>query len=107
MPSLVFQVKLCMFQFCLDEIMEDWDPLWKEINIEFEEELALRPELECLSNKMFYVWEGNHRTVAWRAAIKEKFSLVRKKHCRVLCTIIDPTKVSEIALLSGLQRMNL
>ncbi|KAI5068628.1 hypothetical protein GOP47_0016973 [Adiantum capillus-veneris] len=50
--------------------------------------------------------EGNHRTVAWIAAIREKFSTCKEKHCRVLCTIIDPTKVPEIALLSSLQRMN-
>ncbi|MCO5574614.1 hypothetical protein L7F22_028403 [Adiantum nelumboides] len=89
-----------------EDIMKDWDPIWIEINNDFEQELSKREDLQSLSNRMLYVWEGNHRTVAWTRAIKEKFSLEREKYCRVLCTIIDLTKVSEIALLSGLQRMN-
>ncbi|MCO5611907.1 hypothetical protein L7F22_066166 [Adiantum nelumboides] len=72
----------------------------------FEDELASQPQLESLSQKMFYVWEGNHRTVAWQDAIMEMFSTQREKYCRVLCTIIDPTKVFEIALLTSLQRMD-
>lgn len=55
--------------------------------------------------KMFYVWEGNHRTVALQA-VKEMFSKSKEKHYRVLCTFIDPTKVFEIAFLTSLQRMN-
>lgn len=89
-----------------DEIKEHWDPLWREINEEFELELKCQPKFGELSNHMFYVWEGNHRTLAWTEAIREKFSTSKEKHCRVLCTIIDPTKVPEIALLSSLQRMN-
>lgn len=92
---------------CVDELKENWDPLWVEINAEFEMELQNNPKLSQFVDHMFFVWEGNHRTVAWIEAIKEKFSTSREKHCRVLCTIIDPTKVSEIALLSSLQRMNL
>ncbi|KAI5064953.1 hypothetical protein GOP47_0019648 [Adiantum capillus-veneris] len=89
-----------------DEIKANWDPFWIEVNEEFESELRKDTRLKDLSNQMFYVWEGNHRTVAWIAAIREKFSTCKEKHCRVLCTIIDPTKVPEIALLSSLQWMN-
>lgn len=94
-------------QLITDEIQQTWDPIWMEINQEFEEELASRPELESLVGHMFFVWEGNHRTVAWTEAIREKHLTVRTKHVRVLSTVIDPTAVSEIALLSCLQRMNL
>ncbi|KAI5054805.1 hypothetical protein GOP47_0029950 [Adiantum capillus-veneris] len=89
-----------------DDIKKKWDPLWREINEEFESELKGQSRFAELSDHMFYVWEGNHRTLAWTEAIKEKFSTSKEKHCRVLCTIIDPTKVPEIALLSSLQRMN-
>lgn len=78
-----------------------------DVNDEFEKELESDPKLSSLCGHMFFVWEGNHRTVAWTQAIKEKFSTSKEKHSRVLCTIIDPTKVPEIALLSSLQRMNL
>ncbi|KAI5059181.1 hypothetical protein GOP47_0025500 [Adiantum capillus-veneris] len=81
-----------------DDIKEKWDPLWIEINEEYELELKSKPRFADLSDRMFYVWEGNHRTLAWTEDIKEKFSTSKERHCRVLCTIIDPTKVPEIAL---------
>ena len=86
-----------------DNAMKRWDAIWHQINEEFECEIRSRDELCFLSGKMFYVWEGNHRTVAWMAAITERFVNTRAKHCRVLCTLIDPTRVSEIALLSSFQ----
>ncbi|KAI5082090.1 hypothetical protein GOP47_0001833 [Adiantum capillus-veneris] len=94
-----------------DEIMKEWDPLWNEVNEEFEMDLQNNPKFDNpkLSNfvgHFFFVWEGNHRTVAWIQAIKEKISTSKDKHCRVLCTIIDPTRVPKIVLLSSLQRMN-
>lgn len=107
----VFIVSLCT---CLGEttivdntIMSSWDPLWVEINKEFEEEISVCPSLKQLSNHMFYVWEGNHRAVAWMQAIQERFLHRKEKHVRVLSTIIDPRKVSEISLLTCFQRMNL
>lgn len=90
-----------------ENIMAEWDPIWRERHEEFEAEISNREEYGMLSNRMFYVWEGNHRTVAWQAAIKERFSKTKNKHYRVLCTVIDPTRVPEIALLTCLQRMNL
>ncbi|MCO5602547.1 hypothetical protein L7F22_056680 [Adiantum nelumboides] len=88
------------------DIKNNWDAIWKDINNEFEQELSKSMQLKDLSNHMFYVWEGNHKTMAWMEAIQEKFSNSKEKHCRVLCTVIDPTKVSNIALLNSLQRMN-
>ncbi|MCO5582296.1 hypothetical protein L7F22_036188 [Adiantum nelumboides] len=90
-----------------NDIKNKWDVIWKDINDEFEQELSKSVQLKDLSNHMFYVWDGNRRTVAWMEAIQEKFSNSKEKHCRVLCTVIDPTKVSEIAIFSILQRMNL
>ncbi|MCO5573887.1 hypothetical protein L7F22_027662 [Adiantum nelumboides] len=106
----VFIVSLCTFlgecTLVSDAILESWDPFWVEINKEFEEELKEDPALSILSNHMFYVWEGNHRTVAWLEAIQERFFERKEKHVRVLSTIIDPRKVNEISLLSCFQRMN-
>ncbi|MCO5613021.1 hypothetical protein L7F22_067295, partial [Adiantum nelumboides] len=84
-----------------------WDPVWNDINDEFEAELRQKPKFEDLRDHMFYVWEGNHRTLAWIEAIREKLSTSQERHCRILCTVIDPTKIPEFALLSSLQRMNL
>ncbi|MCO5613200.1 hypothetical protein L7F22_067476 [Adiantum nelumboides] len=89
-----------------ESIQRDWDPIWHEVNKEFEADLVLKPELQELMGHMFYVWEGNHRTMTWTSTIKECFKETKVKHCRVLCIIIDPTRVSEIALPTSLQRMN-
>lgn len=56
-----------------NEIRATWDFQWKAIDKEFEHELKLKKELSFMSNKMFYVWEGNHRTVAWMELISEKY----------------------------------
>ena len=39
--------------------------------MEFRQFLQPNPELWFLSNKMFYVWNGNHRLVAWTEFISE------------------------------------
>ena len=39
--------------------------------MEFEQFLQSDPELHFLSNKMFYVWNGNHRLVAWMELISQ------------------------------------
>ncbi|MCO5556645.1 hypothetical protein L7F22_010196 [Adiantum nelumboides] len=106
----VFIVSICTYlgeTTLVDEgIMNKWDPLWIEINKEFEEQISSNPILGILANHMFYVWEGNHRTVAWMDAIQERFFDRKEKHVCVLSTIIDPRKVSKISLLSCFQRMN-
>ncbi|MCO5561206.1 hypothetical protein L7F22_014827 [Adiantum nelumboides] len=83
-----------------DDIKNKWDAIWKDINNEFEQELSKSVQLKDLSNHMFYVWGGNHKTVAWMEAIQDKFSNSKEKHCCIQCTIIDPTEVSKIALLT-------
>lgn len=87
-----------------EDITSTWDPLWKEVDNEFEKDLANRKDLKSLSKKMFFVWEGNHRTKAWMEVISTMYD--KANHVRVMCTIIDPRKVPEIALLACLQRMN-
>ena len=52
-----------------DDIINQWDPLWKQANEEFEQEIA-DTCWKDLSGKMFYTWDGNHRLTSWMAAIK-------------------------------------
>lgn len=89
----VFIVSLCTYlgetKLVDDAILGGWDPLWVEINKEFEQELSLDPFLQKMSNHMFYVWEGNHQTVAWMQAIQERFLHRKEKHVCVLSTIIS------------------
>ena len=52
-----------------DEDRNSWDPLWHEIDAEFERAIA-RTEWSNISNMMLYVWDGNHRLKAWMGEIK-------------------------------------
>ena len=40
-----------------NEITDRWDPLWRQINEEFEADIACWKDL---SGKMLYTWDGNH-----------------------------------------------
>jgi hypothetical protein len=48
-----------------DDIHNSWSPFWQEANEEFEAMFQNDPDLAHLCDKMFYVWEGNHRLSAW------------------------------------------
>ncbi|KAI5076135.1 hypothetical protein GOP47_0008200 [Adiantum capillus-veneris] len=75
-----------------DDTKATWDPFWNEINDEFESELRKQMKFQGLINHMFYVWEGNHRTVAWTEVIKERFSTLKEKHCRVYSQLLIPPR---------------
>lgn len=89
-----------------DSIRASWDSMWLDIDLEFEKEVSFKTELKFMSKKMFFVWEGNHRTKAWMEVITELFKEDKSRYVKVMCTLIDPRKVPEIALLASLKRMN-
>jgi hypothetical protein len=48
-----------------DEINKSWDPHWMIVNDEFKAILSKNEDLVSLHSMMFFVWDGNHRQVAW------------------------------------------
>ena len=46
-----------------------WSDLWRKEDLEFEARLAKNPALGKYSNRFFYVWDGNHRHIAWMDVI--------------------------------------
>ena len=52
------------------EIMDQWNPCWRVENEAFEQRLQSDPDLECLSGSMFFVYDGNHRLLAWKEVIE-------------------------------------
>ena len=48
-----------------DEMRKGWSKLWQKADREFESLLNTSPYLKKFSNRMFYVWDGNHRLLAW------------------------------------------
>lgn len=47
-----------------DAIWETWPTLWQEPNAIFEDRLRPKPAMARFSNKMFFVWDRNHRVKA-------------------------------------------
>ena len=48
----------------LEEEKEEWGSLWNEVNNEFNQCLQLGP-LAYLVDYKFFVYDGNHRRIAW------------------------------------------
>ncbi|KAG0631975.1 hypothetical protein M758_1G295400 [Ceratodon purpureus] len=73
----VFYVSTTNFQghekYVTEAERAKWSAHWRTRDQEFEEFLSRDPELAELSNKFFYVWDGNHRLVAW-------YEFIRKSH---------------------------
>ena len=52
------------------EVEATWNVHWRVANASFEEKLNADDDFVSLRNKMFFVWEGNHRVTAWRRHIE-------------------------------------
>ena len=65
----VFYVALRNFAmeegFVTEELRKGWSKQWQKADREFESILNTSPYLKKFSNRMFCVWDGNHRLLAW------------------------------------------
>ena len=57
-------------------VVAKWSTEWKEVNEEFEKKLLTDDDLKIFSNKMFMVWDGNHRLQTWMPIIEEFHILI-------------------------------
>ena len=71
-----------------DEDRRSWNAHWRRKNLEFEEFLNADPELRFFSNKMFYVYDGNHRLVAWTEFIHQAHPNDLDWHFRVRTIVL-------------------
>jgi hypothetical protein len=49
------------FQFMENEVCASRSPNWAQANAVFEFQLDTDPSLISYNNKMFFIWDGNHR----------------------------------------------
>lgn len=66
-----------------DDIRASWNDHWVQGDQEFEETLKQDPDLLYLSSKLFFVWDGNHRLMAWYPYIASKHSTELSWHYAV------------------------
>jgi hypothetical protein len=71
-------------------VVAKWSSEWKEVNDEFEKKLLADDDLKIFSNKMFTVWDGNHRLQAWMPIIEQFHTHDINWHFCVEGVILDP-----------------
>ena len=67
---------------------EEWGPLWNEVNNDFNRRLQSGP-LAYLVDYKFFVYDGNHRRIAWMNHIQRLHSKDREWHVCVDSIILD------------------
>ena len=54
------------FQFVDDKVYASWSPNRTHTNDMFEFQLDSDPSFIPYNNKMFFIWDGNHKIFAWK-----------------------------------------
>ena len=67
---------------------EEWDPLWNEVNNEFNRRLQSGP-LAYLVDYKFFACDGNHRRISWMNHIQRLHSRDREWHVCIDSIILD------------------
>ena len=91
--------------YVTDAIRDSWDDIWKNENAAFEEECRADPDFAILVDKMFAVFDGNHRLYSWMQVTAEN-PFVRKYHPRVACTVFKGEKSSIIEIETTMHTVN-
>ena len=67
--AAVFYVSTCNVEGLSANVKDEdrlgWDEHWQAKDEAFERQIQKDPVLKKLSNKYFFVWDGNHRLLAW------------------------------------------
>ena len=71
-------------------VVAKWSSEWKEVNDKFEKKLLADVDLKIFSNKMFMVWDGNHRLQAWMPIIEQFHTHDINWHFCVESVILEP-----------------
>ena len=88
-----------------DSIKAQWSAEWIKVNDEFERMLQEDEDLKIFSQKMFQVWDGNHRLQAWMPIIEQEHSGDIEWHYSVESVILDP-KGDIPSILTALHEVN-
>ena len=106
---VVFYVSTTNFQRSERDVMQEergsWDRHWQKQDKEFEAFLNADHDLKFLSNKYFYIWDGNHRHQAWTEFIAKSYADDIEWHYRVRAIVIQ-TKEDPASILTAMYDIN-
>lgn len=89
-----------------DEMRKGWSALWQKADRDFEKRLKKNPELKKFSNKMFHVWDGNHRLLAWYPLIEWNHKTDPAFHVPVKSIILNITDGNRKEILHAMTDWN-
>ena len=87
------------------DFSDEWDQMWKKLNDQFERECEAVEEFHVLKDKMFWVFDGNHRLTAWSEAAM-KFPHKRSLHPCVRFVLLDPDQSGFVRVEQVMQKLN-
>ena len=71
-----FYVGVTSYEGVSRDVTEDdrnaWRPLWDKANTAFQDLLDLKDSLRPFRDKMFFIWDGNHRHMAWTRCVQRE-----------------------------------
>ncbi|CAM6102922.1 unnamed protein product [Calypogeia fissa] len=88
-----------------DEIRSSWDPLWVQVNVEFEVECDKNPTYAVLKDRMFPVGDGNH-CLFLCMKVCDEFANETKYHVRVKAKFLSGNDVEMMQIYCCLQAFN-
>lgn len=92
-------------EFVSDDQRASWDDIWKNQDAILEAECAAVPEFQQLNNRMFCVFDGNHRLYAWTLVANENPD-VERFHPLVIARILRARRESMIKIESAMHELN-
>jgi hypothetical protein len=81
-----------------DDIRASWSSLWQECSDEFDSMLKKDSDLSQFVDKMFFMWQGNHRLTSWFRHINKHHSMDKEWHISMDCIVVDPRKCVTVFL---------
>ena len=107
--AAMFYVSITNFVGSEREVLSEdrvlWDRHWQRRDREFEAFLQADPDLRFLSNKFFFVWDGNHRHQAWTEHILQAHSDDLDWHYRIRSIVLRTTN-STTSIITAMQDIN-
>lgn len=89
-----------------DATRKGWSKLWQKADKDFESSLTGKPDLLKFSNRMFYVWDGNHRLKAWYPFIESNHKNDRAFHVPVKSIVLNVTEENRKEILHAMTDWN-
>ena len=81
-----------------DEDISTWDPIWRKKNEVFTRYLDSQSELKFMKNLKFFIWDGNHRRLAWMNVIDKCYPVNPKWYFLVDCILLETKGCSELVM---------